>query len=262
MGYNDMNKVIPVVLIASIVLSLYAYPVSAAYRREYSLKGRGTLYVMDLVLIIEDISNYGVISIYLRPDGVYAYGLTIMKDPDEEYPHMYLMLGAQDKWFNLGFLRGDAINMRLVVDLNSSQAVLFYNNSFRKYNISSVKNFEELYISSFNITGRASDYPRMNIRELKVWIANYTLNNSLIDELGNLELNLTEKGFKQILYLSGEETVLESNTTVITINPNNRLNISVNWLIIAIAITGVTILLVLIYLQSRRVPRSVNQSYP
>ncbi len=190
-GNSSLYKALSLLLIIALILS--SIPVKTAYRRTYSLKASGKTYILDLRIILENIGDYGVISIYLRPEGTYAYGFTLLKDPDEKYPHLYLMLGLQDKWFDLGLWNKTYIRLRLVIDTNSSKALLvLFEQGSREYNLTYVPKLKQLYLSVFNITGRNADYPSIYISKLKVIVTNNTLNDiiNVVKDL-NREVNGT-----------------------------------------------------------------------
>ncbi len=253
---------LPIIVIVFILSSVYvAY---SAYREVYDLRYTGSLYVLDLNITLEEINNYGVVSMYLRPHGVYAYGVSILKDPDEDKPHLYLMIGPQDKWYDLGLI-GYNLSLRIVFDLNSSKAVVYYNGQILRYKLSSIRGVNKLYIASFNITGRMYEYPRISLNRVVVWSANYTLNDTLIEKIGSTA-NLSNIGFRESLFIGGEETVIKTSisTSTTPYNPPSKGWSGVNWIAIsATAIAAVVFLITLyIYSRGRQVPRSVNQSYP
>lgn len=166
-----------IVLLLILIISS-SMQVFSAYRQEYSIGREGNLYILDIDINIYRIGNYGVISIYMKSDGVYAYGITVLKDPDKEALSMYLMLGAQDEWYDLGEAAGPNIRFRLFIDVNSSKAVVIYNScSLREYNLSYIPRLKKLYVSSFNITGRSANYPGFAVNSLKVYVLNSTIND-------------------------------------------------------------------------------------
>ncbi|WP_245521816.1 hypothetical protein [Staphylothermus hellenicus] len=176
-----MRKQIPKYTILTLILLLIfsqSIHVFSAYREEYPVKGQGNLYLLDVDINIYRIGNYGVISIYLKPDGVYAYGITVLKDPDREAYSLYLMLGTQNEWYYLGDSDEPNLKFRLFIDVNSSRAVVVYDNCLiREYNLSHIPKLKKLYVSSFNITGRQADYPRFIINSLKASVLNISINN-------------------------------------------------------------------------------------
>jgi len=173
------------------ILIFLSTPVYSAYRKNYEVEVKGNTYILDLKLNIINIGDYGVVSIYLAPEGGYAYGLTILKDPDEKHPHMYVMVGGQKDWFDAGLLNTTVIRFRLIYDYNSSKAVIISYNYNHTFNLSFTPFIKRLYVSVFNLTSRAADYPSIYIEFLKVYVYNET-----IDKLNKTvyELNKELKG--------------------------------------------------------------------
>jgi hypothetical protein len=197
-----LNKSL-ILLLTLVLLTQMVFPVThSAYRWGYRINGKGSMYILESNITIENIGNYGVIAEYLRPEGVYAYGIMIAKDPDKEYPDIYVILGTQDHFFHLGVLKNMSFNYKLFIDLNKSKAILVYSNcSTREYKIQGHPLIKALYLSIFNITGRTSDYPRVSINS-RIFVLNASIeifnNNYCISNLRKyfiwkgLSYNITE----------------------------------------------------------------------
>ncbi|MET1160802.1 MAG: hypothetical protein ABWW65_07570 [Thermoprotei archaeon] len=188
------------VLLAIVLAGVVGY---TAYREEYRFYEKGTLYVLDAYMSINYIGDYGVISAYLKPEGVYGYGFTLLKDPDEPLPHLYVMLGTQNEWYSLGLLNDSTIRFRLVIDTTTKYALVIYrtspdNYTSREYRLSEIPSLKSLYLAVFNITGRSHEYPVVRISYIHVFVSNKTLeeveqevrNMTLTDLPGSLALSV------------------------------------------------------------------------
>ena len=245
------RKSLATLILILLFISTQSLIVSSAYRRNYEIPVKGNVYVLDVKLMIENIGDYGVISVYLAPEGGYAYGFTILKDPDENFSRVYIMAGSQNKWFDAGILNYDIIRLRLVVDKNSSKMIVLsysYNNTF---SLNFTPTIKRLYISVFNITSRASDYPSVYIEFLKIYVANTTLDklnntllynlNSSLDNIASLKRAITiEK--QGINYTVNTESSVETG-----IEPNIGESVELDYLLIA-TIVFIAVILFLIVL--------------
>ncbi len=239
-------------LIATILLSTLLAPimVESAFRKQYDIEVKGNTYILDLYMVLEKLDEYGVVSIYLMPEGGYAYGLTILKDPDEPSPHIYLMLGLQHQWFDLGLLNTTMIRFRLIIDRNSSKALLVMQDSSRVYsNLSKIPVLEKLHISDFNITGRDKDYPSIYISFLHVYVSNKT-----IDELEDIAKDLT-KSFNETIALSLEDYGLNikvsTTSSPIFVGGNGLDNTTLIIALITIAVIGVSAIIFIVNYMGR-----------
>ncbi|ABN70585.1 hypothetical protein Smar_1496 [Staphylothermus marinus F1] len=224
--------------------------VFSAYREEYSIKEQGNLYFLDVNINIYRIGNYGVISIYLKPDGVYAYGITVLKDPDKEAYSMYLMLGTQNEWYYLGDSDEPNLKFRLFIDVNISRAVVVYDNcSIREYNLSYIPKLKELYVSSFNITGKQADYPRFIINSLKAGVLNTSIND-LKDYYCIPDINtiLNKSTGTPVIITATNTTTQNSNTTNTVTGKKPSLNTWVLPTIIALTLA----FLIIIYFYKKK----------
>ena len=189
-----MNLSKTTLFIVLITISILAsFPlVDSAYRKAFKIEEVGRTYILDFNFIVEDIGDYGVITVYMRPDGGYAYGLAIMKDPDEPKPHIYLIMGLQHQWYDLGLLNTSFVRGRIVVDTNSTLARVILPNYNKTFNLSYIPKPNTLYIALFNSTSREEDYPEIYIDHINVYVVNESLDQikGLIGDLSS-ELTLT-----------------------------------------------------------------------
>jgi hypothetical protein len=261
-----MHRLLGKLLVLSLITILFPqmiFPIThSAYRWSYRINGRGSMYILESNITIEKIGNYGVIAEYLKPEGVYAYGVVIMKDPDSKYPDIYVVLGTQDHWFHLGILKDPSFNYRLFIDLNRSRAIIVYDNcSMREYGIQGHPLIKTLYLSIFNITGRASDYPKVIINS-RVFVLNTSLeafNNSYC--LPNLEKYLVEKGLNYNVTETYYPEKITPQTTSISsrvISYYNLYGLYMLLLIILIVIVAaIVVIVVIVSTRSRHI-----QGYP
>lgn len=167
-----------------ILVSETAY---SAYRESFPIRDHGTMYILDLDIVFENLNNYGVVAIYLASEGTYGFGFAFLKDPDENQTHLYALAGQQDQWFDLGYLMEKRFRARLVLDENlSSVFILIQNRSLTSYNVSYIPRIKELYISIFNITSRSADYPLIYVNQLSIYVSNNTF-NELRENITNLD---------------------------------------------------------------------------
>ncbi len=172
-----MHQIYSSLLIVFLVsLAIVPATTLSAYRVSYPLKHpRGTLYMLYFRGVIERFGDYGVFTAYLKPDGIYAYGIILLKDPGEDGIHAYLMAGTQDKWIDLGLLKSRNITLIILVDPYGKIMLARLNNETSRINLTETSSIDELYIAALNITGRNMDYPIVNISRLLVYTANNTL---------------------------------------------------------------------------------------
>jgi len=172
-------------LILTLLLLSTAHAVSAPFRRDYSIEVSGNLYILDLEIRVRELGDYGVISIYLAPEGVYAYGVTVLKHPDEPKPHIYVMVGGQAMWFDAGFLEEDTLRFRIAVDRNLSRALAITPWFSRTYDLDFTPSIKRLSINVFNVTEREAPAPSLLVVFARVFVLNNTL-TELTDQLYNL----------------------------------------------------------------------------
>ncbi len=238
-----------------ILIGMIYAPANAAYRKGVSLGKPAKNYLMILSVNISSFGNYGFMSVYLKPDGVYGYGLTVLKDPDEDSLHAYLMAGTQKNWYDLGFVENRSFTFIIFLSLENNTLYYYWDNSTHKLNLSFTPTIEELYISVGNVTGRSSTYPSLVFEKLLV----YSTNNTLREEISSLEdpekiaedLNMT-----LIVNLSETTPVntVTSNPTTITTITVNRGVPDILFYVMATALIMMAVLLILIGLQKKRSP--------
>lgn len=228
-------------IILIIISSIVVY---SAYREKYSLDVKGYTYILDLKIDIISLKDYGVISIYLASEGGFAYGITVLKDPDEKYPHLYVMAGDQGKWFDAGYINISVLRFRIIFDRNTSKTVFIsysYNSTF---NLDFTPMIKKLYISVFNITGRRADYPSIYIDFIRVYVYNESLNelNNTIYDL-NKTLNKTlvlEISNKGINY----EPYEELNPEIFTPNNIDILLLVISTIVLIVICISIIILVI------------------
>ncbi len=217
-----MNYIIRVSAIIMLLLVLIAPASSiAAYRKSYRFEESYSAYILVFNAVIVKFGNYGVFTIYLKPDGIYAYGLALMKDPDEECIHAYLLAGAQDRWFDLGFASSSNISFTMVLDTVNKFLIARFNNHSIQVNLSFSPLILELYTASLNITGRSSDYPLLNITRLYVFAGNIPIAKYPGLRLDKPVYTAWKLGLKTLLNITHRETILEQSPTQ-TPNPKSR----------------------------------------
>lgn len=160
-----------------ILVSLFvAVSASAMYNETYNINVSGSSYFLVVLIDVREIRDYGVFAVYMAPRGIYAYGLLILKDPDEEKPRLYLMLGTQDKWYDLGYLENRDIYFVLGVDFTENKSAVILSDTLKWYNLSeNAIRPNRVIVSYTNITGRKGPIPDIVIRRLEVYVANKTV---------------------------------------------------------------------------------------
>jgi len=214
---KDIKFAIALTVLALALASVQSY---SFFRHEYALTARGSTYVLDVLVSINYIGNYGVVSVYLKPEGVYAYGFTILKDPDEPKPHLYLMLGPQNAWYDMGLLNESTIRMRLAIDSSNNTALIVADDKVQHYTLQYAPSITSLYLSVFNITGSEASYPQIDIEFIRIYATNSSLGEieDIVKDLKSAELGL--------LALSIENKVIEpprkTSPTPTTTSPTEK----------------------------------------
>lgn len=171
-----MNKKTVYPALVILVLLFVTVSASASYNETYNINMSGDSYFLVVSIDVREIRDYGVFAVYMAPMGIYAYGLLVLKDPDEEKPHLYLMLGTQDKWYDLGYLDNRNIYFALGVDFTENKSAVILDNTLKWYNLSeNAIRPNRVIVSYTNITGRKSPIPDIVIRKLEVYVANKTV---------------------------------------------------------------------------------------
>lgn len=184
-GVFTLNKKAGFLALVILVTLLMAITASATYNETYDINASGNSYFLLVSINVREIRDYGVFAVYMTPQGVYAYGLLILKDPDEEKPHLYLMLGTQDKWYDLGYLENSNIYFVLGVDFSENKSAVILGHTLKWYNLTkgAIKP-SKIMVSYTNITGRKSPIPDIIIKRLEVYVTNKTV-GQLIDVFTN-----------------------------------------------------------------------------
>jgi len=178
-------------LVVLVVLLTSAQLVHGSFRKSYDIPVKASLYILDATIEVSYMGDYGVLALYLAPEGGYAYGIAVLKDPGEPRPHIYVIAGGQSAWYSAGFLNTSLLRFRIILDYNESKLVAVLDNTVREFKLGFTPQVKKLYISVFNATSRAADTPNVAIKLLEVRAFNKTLS-----ELGAgvLNLNTTVSG--------------------------------------------------------------------
>ncbi len=195
-------------LIILLVL-ITAITTSATYNEVYRINASGESYFLRVQIDVKEIGDYGVFAVYMTPQGVYAYGLLVLKDPDEEKPHLYLMLGTQDKWYDLGYLKTNSIYFVLGVDFTENKSAVILDDTIKWYNLTkdAIKP-SQIMVSYTNITGRRSPVPDIVIERLEVFVSNKT-----VEQLINIFANKSSSINSPYLVLAVNTNPIKPPTT-------------------------------------------------
>lgn len=161
----------------------------------------GLIVVLEVKLVELNIRDYGVVSIYMTPTGAYAYGFTLLKNPDEERPHIYIHAGLQNETFDGGYLYTDFFKARIAVLMKLNETVATYTtgSDVKKFSLKTPVLFEKIsrvVVASINVTGREADYPSLKIEYVKVTAID-THSEEVLDMLINIDKEIN--GSTQIL---------------------------------------------------------------
>ena len=153
--------------------------------------------------------DYGVFTTYIKPEGVYAYGIMIIKDPNYEHPIAYIMAGAQNQWFHYTNITDNRLYLRIFIDFNSSKILVIDEDcKTKEYKINDKPMIKQLYIASFNVTGKTHPQPDISINKLRLYVSNHTI-NELINNICAPKLGLG----KPVLDISHTQTETTTTTT-------------------------------------------------
>lgn len=253
---SRQGPLVVIVLLIILIGGMYT-PVDAAYRKGVSLGKPAKNYLMILSVNIISFENYGFMSVYLKPDGVYGYGLTVLKDPDEELIHAYLMAGTQRNWYDLGFIENKSFTFIIFLSIENSTLYYYWNNSTHKLNLSFTPTIEELYISVGNITGRSSTYPSIVFEKLLVYSTNNTLRKEIIslEDPGEIARDLNMTLIADLSETTPVNTITSTPTptTTTTTTVNGRIP-DIVFYVVATALIMMAVFLILIGLQKKRSP--------
>jgi len=141
-------------------------------RRLYTI-GNNTL--LTTVFTVKYIGNYGYASIYLTYNGVYAYGLIILKAPDKN-PKIYIMAGDQNHWIGpITDVRvGEEIAAYILI-LENKTLLYNINGITGKYDLVYLPPLTTLHLVVGNVTGRASMAPKIIFDKIVIYVTNSSL---------------------------------------------------------------------------------------
>lgn len=172
-----MRIIIAIMLVLTLALAAWTtVPLhSMLYHeaRRLSTIGNNTLLAVEFT--VKDIGNYGYASIYLTYNGVYAYGLIILKAPGKN-TEIYVMAGDQNHWH--GPVRdariGEDITAYILILKNKT---LLYNIGGKtgKYDLVYLPPLTTLHLVMGNITGRTSTAPKIIFKKIVVYVTNSSL---------------------------------------------------------------------------------------
>jgi len=202
-GVWFVRKLALVALVVVLVLLTAIQSVYSSYRKSHDIPVKANLYILDASIEVSYLGNYGVLALYLAPEGGYAYGVAVLKDPDEPLPHIYAIAGGQSAWYSAGFLNTNLLRFRIVLDYSESKLVAVLDSTVKEFKLGFTPQVKKLYISVFNATSRAADTPAVTIKLVEVRAFNKTLS-----ELGAsvLDLNTTVNGGVLVLSIRDLKT--------------------------------------------------------
>lgn len=257
-----MKKIIIIIIFFSTMLLFIQIPiVHSAYRESIPIPVKGNLYILDVDMNIRFINDYGVVTIYFKPAGGYGYGFIVMKDPDEDSPHIYLMVGSQSNWCDLGSQNSSSIKFRLFIDYNLSKIVYLFNNYTRVYDLDFVPRIEYMYLSLFNLISRSSDYPRIYINYMRIYVLNNTLDN-IDTSIENIETVIDTNPFIYVKKVSIPKLETEVETLQEEFEYQLNIDTKLAIVIVTIVIASIIAIILVVYYKLSRIPRSVNSSSP
>ncbi|MEM1554975.1 MAG: hypothetical protein QXM54_00345 [Desulfurococcaceae archaeon] len=165
-----------IVLSEFLIMLLFAEQIYSAFRTVFDIHFYASTYVIEVELVLKYIDNYGVVSIHASTNGVYAYGFLILKDPDEEEPHLYIYAGLQNETFNASLLKDKVFRARLAVSIEEDLVMVFLNQQvYRLHSRTPKYGLKKIYLSVFNATGREYDYPSIYISSIRIYGCNQTV---------------------------------------------------------------------------------------
>ncbi len=149
--------------------------------RRLSTIGNNTL--LTVAFTVKDIGDYGYASIYLTYNGVYAYGLIILKAPDKN-PEIYVMAGDQNHWLGpVRYVRiGEDITAYILILENNT---LLYNIGGKtgKHDLVYLPPLTTLHLVVGNVTGRTSTAPKIVFNKIVVYVTNSSLSGREISAM-------------------------------------------------------------------------------
>jgi len=265
---SNVEKILGTVIILFLIVLSTASLTYAIYRKTYPISRSGSLYVIELNITINKIGDYGVFTTYIKPEGVYGYGIIMMKNPDDKYPVAYIMAGTQNDWYYYGEITSKILYLRIFIDFNSSKILLVDKDcAKREYEINYKPMIKYLYISSFNITGKKNPQPDINIDRLRVYVSNKTINdisnNICAPELGlgTPVINISRSPTKTTTvsttttqpYTETTSTTTQQTTTM-TISSPQQVKENMIFLVFLALLIGVTLIGLLLLTHKKRSP--------
>jgi len=265
---SNVEKILGTVIILFLIVLSTASSTYAVYRKTYPITRSGSLYVIELNITINKIGDYGVFTTYIKPEGVYAYGIIMMKNPNDKYPVAYIMAGTQNNWYYYREISSKKLYLRIFIDFNSSKILVVDRNCIkREYKINYKPMIKYLYISNFNITGKKYPQPDIDINQLRVYVSNKTINNISNNicapelGLGTLVINISHTPTKttttsSTTTQSPTETTSTSTqqTTTKTITSPQKVKENMIFLIFLIPLIGAIIIGLLLLTHKKRSP--------
>ena len=207
-------------IVLTVIAMMTMYPVithAELLHETLHLKTHGNNTLLTIVFKPLSIGSYGYASVYLTYNGVYAYGVILLKPPGKP-SEIYVMAGDQNHWYGpiiKDNLVGHTITVKILVIQNNT---LYYNidGSTGKCNLTYLPPLTTLHIVAGNITGRASPSPEIVFNKIAVYVTNNTLSGKTIDDI-------IIKGLipaTMILALNTTYTITHTTTTTTTTRTN------------------------------------------
>ncbi len=265
---NNIKNKLGITIILFLILLSTTSSTHAVFRKTYPITLSGSLYVIELNITINKIGDYGVFTTYIKPEGVYAYGIIIMKYPDNKYPVAYIMAGTQNNWYYYGEITSKKLYLRMFIDFNSSKILIVDRDcAKREYKINYKPLIKYLYISSFNVTGKKYPQPDIDINQLRIYVSNKTINN-LSNSICTLELglgvpviNISHTASKTTTvstttrsYTETTSTTIQQKTTSTTTSSPQPGKENMIFLIFLVLLIGVTLIGLLLLTHKKRSP--------
>jgi len=264
---SNVEKILGTVIILFLIVLSTASSTYAVYRKTYPITRSGSLYIIELNITINKIGDYGVFTTYIKPEGVYAYGIIMMKNPNDKYPVAYIMAGTQNNWYYYGEISSKKLYLRIFIDFNSSKILVVDKDCIkREYKINYKPMIKYLYISNFNITGKKYPQPDIDIDQLRVYVSNRTINNLSNNicapelGLGTLVINISHTPTKTTTTSltttqtpTGTTSTTTQQTTTKTITSPQKMKENMIFLIFLMTLIG-AIIIGLLLIHRKRSP--------
>jgi len=179
--------VITALVTLALVAVMTTYPITThagLLHEVLHLKTHGNNTLLVIAFKPLHIGNYGYATVYLTYNGVYAYGLILLKRPDKPV-EMYVMAGDQNHWYGPIIkkeLTGHIVTVGILVLQNKT---LYYNvdGDIGKCNLTYLPPLTTLHIVVGNVTGRGSPSPSIVFNRITVYVSNATLTGQAITDI-------------------------------------------------------------------------------